>query len=216
LRHIRKNPEPPNILQKINTPTNQNPTPTYNKLRSKKKQELRKVLAAEQGYICCYCGQRLVLEDSHIEHLQPQSTAAHLSLDYRNLLVSCQAELQPGDPKHCGMAKDNWFDEKLMVSPLWEDCAGFFEYSLAGEIMATNDVNKNRSSQETIDRLNLNIDKLKAMRIGEITPLFELELSIEEVQQLIESYAVTDDQGHHQPFGPALIHLLKLEYSIAI
>jgi uncharacterized protein (TIGR02646 family) len=214
VKHIRKKPEPPNILQKIITPTTRNPTPTYSKLRSKKKQELRKALSAEQGYICCYCEQRLAPDKSHIEHLQPKSVAAHLSLDYINLLVSCQAELQPGDPIHCGMAKDDWFDEKLMVSPLWEDCADFFEFSLAGEIMATKDANNSKAAQETIDRLNLNIDNLKAQRLAEITPLFELNLSIEEVQKLIKSYTLTDEQGCYQPFCSALIHLLKLEYSI--
>lgn len=49
---------------------------------------------------------------------------------------------------------------------------------------------------------------------AEITPLFDVELSTEEVQKLIQSFATTNDQGYYQPFGSALIHLLKLEYSI--
>jgi uncharacterized protein (TIGR02646 family) len=214
LKHIQKKAEPPTILQKITTPTPQNPQPTYSKLRSKKKQELRKILSEEQGFICCYCCQRIILEDSHIEHLQPQSTATHLSLSYENLLVSCQAELQAGDPIHCGKAKDNWFDQDLLVSPLQADCAEFFEYSLAGEILPTKDTNRSKAALETIDRLQLNISKLQAMRQAEITPLFELELSMEEVMWLIESFTTIDDQGYSQPFSPALIHLLKLEYSI--
>jgi uncharacterized protein (TIGR02646 family) len=216
VKHIRKKTEPPAILQKIVIPTPRNLQPTYKKLRSIKRRELRKVLSEEQGFICCYCCQRLVLEDSHIEHLQPQSTTAHRSLHYDNLLVSCQDELQSGDPIHCGKAKDNWFDQDLLVSPLQTDCEEFFEYSLAGEISPTKDINKSKAALETIDRLQLNIPKLQAMRQAEITPLFELELSIEEVLRLIESFATTDDQGYSQPFSPALIHLLKLEYSISI
>jgi uncharacterized protein (TIGR02646 family) len=142
LKHIHKKPQPPAILQKITISTDQNPQLTYKKLRSKKKQVLRQILSVEQGYICCYCGQRLVLENSHIEHIRPQSVFAELSLDYKNLLVSCQAELQPGDPMHCGKAKDNWFDEELLVSPLQENCADFFEYTLAGEILPTRDAAK--------------------------------------------------------------------------
>ncbi len=214
MRYIHKKTEPPAILQKVATPTPQNPQPTYRKLRSVKKREIRKILSEEQGFICCYCGQRLSLEDSHIEHLQPQSAAAHLSLSYDNLLVSCQAELQAGDPLHCGKAKNDWFDQELLVSPLQTNCEHFFEYSLAGEILPTKDANRSRAAQETIDRLRLNIPKLQAMRQAEITPLFELELSTEEVLKLIESFATTDDQGYYQPFGSALIHLLKLEYSI--
>jgi uncharacterized protein (TIGR02646 family) len=214
VKHIRKKTEPPAILQKIATPTPRNLQPAYKKLRSIKKRELRKILSEEQGFICCYCGQRIILEDSHIEHLQPQSTAAHLSLNYDNLFVSCQAELQAGDPVHCGKAKNDWFDQDLLVSPLQEDCAEFFEYSLAGEILPTKNILRSEAAQATIDRLQLNIPKLQAMRQAEITPLFDVEFSIEEVLKLIESFATTDEQGFHQPFSPALVHLLKLEYSI--
>jgi uncharacterized protein (TIGR02646 family) len=212
LKHIQKKPQPPAILQTI--PTERNPQPTYKKLRSHKKQALRQVLSAEQGHICCYCEQRLALDDAHIEHVRPQSSFEQLSLDYQNLLVSCQAELNPGDPRHCGKAKDDWFDEELLVSPLQENCEDFFEYTLAGEILPTKDSAKRRSATTTIDRLQLNIPKLQSMRQAEITPLFEQNLSSDEVQRLIQSYTVTDDQGYYQPFCTALIHLLKLEYSL--
>jgi uncharacterized protein (TIGR02646 family) len=212
LKHIRKDKEPPNILQKINNPIPDDPKLTYDKTR--KKRELRRALSEEQGHICCYCGQRLVIEESHIEHLRPRSTHPHLSLKYENLLVSCQGDLQAGEPRHCGKAKDDWFDQDLMVSPLWENCSEFFEYSLAGEIMATKGVGKRHSAQETIDRLSLNIPKLQAMRQAEIDPLFELDLSQEEVMKLINDMAITDAEGCYRPFCSVLIHLLKLEYSI--
>jgi uncharacterized protein (TIGR02646 family) len=212
VKHIRKKPQPPNVLKNLTVSTYKD----LNKSEEGKKArgELRTILSQEQGYICCYCCQKLDPNDSHIEHLRPQKPYVHLSLDYNNLLVSCQGKLPNNEPRHCGMAKDDWFEENLMVSPLSHDCEDFFEYTLAGEIMATKDVSKNKAAQETIDRLDLNIDELKAMRLGNITPLFELELSTAEVWKLIESYAVTDDQGHYEPFSPALIHLLKLEYSI--
>ncbi len=212
MKHIRKKPEPPTILQKINHPIPDDPKLTYDK--SRKKKELRQALSAEQGHICCYCGQKLILEESHVEHLRPRSTHPHLSLEYENLLVSCQGNLQASEPRHCGKAKDNWFNEELMVSPLWKDCSEFFEYSLAGEIMATKDIGKHHSAKETIDRLSLNIPKLQAMRQAEIDPLFELDLAPEEVIGLIDSMAITDNQGCYRPFCSALIHLLKLEYSI--
>lgn len=214
MKHIHKTTEPPAILQKIAIPTPRNPQPDYKKLRSKKKRELRKTLSEEQGFICCYCCQRLVLEDSHIEHLQPQSTATHLSLNYDNLFVSCQAELHAGDPVHCGKAKNDWFDQNLLVSPLQENCTEFFEYSLAGEILPTKNFESSKAAIETIDRLQLNIPKLQAMRQAEITPLFDIELSTEEVLRLIKSFATADGQGYYQPFCPVLIHLLKLEYLI--
>lgn len=47
-------------------------------------------LLSEQGYICCYCCQRVDKTNSHIEHLDPQSkTDAELSVEYTNMLASC-------------------------------------------------------------------------------------------------------------------------------
>jgi uncharacterized protein (TIGR02646 family) len=207
VKHIRKKPEPPSILTSLTVTTYKD---LDNSEEGKKARgELRTVLSQEQGYICCYCCQKLDLNNSHIEHLRPRESYDHLSLEYNNLLVSCQGRLQKNEPRHCGMAKDAWFDENLMVSPLSSDCEDFFEYSLAGEILPTKNVNRGRAAKETIDRLKLNIPKLQAMRQAEIIPFFDIELSAEEVLKLIESFTNTNDQGYFQPFSPALIHLLQ-------
>lgn len=54
--------------------------------------ELKKALIKYQGYICCYCGQR-ISPDRHtaIEHLFPKSEKKykHLVLHFCNLLASC-------------------------------------------------------------------------------------------------------------------------------
>jgi uncharacterized protein (TIGR02646 family) len=212
VRHIRKKTEPPSVLTSLTVSTYKD----LNKSEEGKKAraDLRKTLSQEQGYICCYCCRTLDPNDSHIEHLRPQESYAHLSLEYNNLLVSCQGKLPNNEPRHCGMAKDAWFDEDLMVSPLSADCEDFFEYSLAGEILPTKNVNRNKAAQETIDRLQLNIRNLRDLREAAIIPYFEKDLPIEDVLRLIESFTVTDGQGFYEPFAPALIHLLKLEYSI--
>jgi uncharacterized protein (TIGR02646 family) len=212
VRHICKNPEPPSVLKSLTVSTYKD----LNKSEEGKKAraDLRKMLSQEQGYICCYCCRTLDSNDSHIEHLRPQKPYDHLTLEYNNLLVSCQGKLPNNEPRHCGMAKDAWFDEDLMVSPLSEDCEDCFEYSLAGEILPTKNVNRSRAAQKTIDRLQLNIRNLRDLREAAIIPYLEEDLSIEEVLRLIESFTVIDSQGCYEPFAPALIHLLKLEYSI--
>jgi len=52
---------------------------------------LKKHLVEVQGYICCYCGQRIE-SDNHtaIEHLQPKSLFKSKIFDYGNLLASCK------------------------------------------------------------------------------------------------------------------------------
>jgi uncharacterized protein (TIGR02646 family) len=211
LKHILKKTEPPSILKSVTVST-------YKELDSseqgkKARGELRQALSQEQGYICCYCCQELDPRNSHIEHFRPQESYAHLSLDYRNLLVSCQGRLQKKEPRRCGMAKDTWFDENLMVSPLSKDCEGFFEYTLAGEILATEDPAKQQAAQETIDRLNLNDLKLQADRKAAFDEFLQ-DLSVEDAAKLLKDLAETDANGHYQPFCPALTYLLKLEYTI--
>lgn len=65
------------------------------------KAEIKKSLLKEQGYICCYCGNRIIKDrnSSHIEHLIPKSKKDNAGnyvqlnkekvYDYDNLLASC-------------------------------------------------------------------------------------------------------------------------------
>jgi len=62
------------------------------------KDELRQALGEEQGFICCYCMQRIKLETMHIEHWKPRSLYPALSLDYKNLLAVCAGNA--GNPQH--------------------------------------------------------------------------------------------------------------------
>ena len=55
------------------------------------KEELREILGNEQGWICCYCGQRI--KNNHttiVEHLEPKSINKRLTFDYKNLYASCR------------------------------------------------------------------------------------------------------------------------------
>lgn len=72
------------------------------------KKELQKSLLIEQGYICCYCGQRISEESDSdkseeddnkidrvvIEHFLPKSKNRDKVFDYSNLLASCQGGKQ--------------------------------------------------------------------------------------------------------------------------
>lgn len=52
--------------------------------------ELKETLVHDQGYICCYCGQRIeVNHHTSIEHLYPKKTYKDLVFYFDNLLASC-------------------------------------------------------------------------------------------------------------------------------
>jgi uncharacterized protein (TIGR02646 family) len=215
VKYIFKTTEP-DALAKFKAQANEDWQPSYAELRGQDKQQLHHHLIAEQGHICCYCGERIVQTDSHIEHFQPQNDYAHLELDYFNLLASCQQKIEPKHPRHCGMGKSDWFDQELLVSPLISDCADFFEYTDLGEILPTCRSAQSAAAQETIDRLRLNIPKLQAGRAGVIDsfydePDFLSTLADDEIEKLIHYYSHIDSNGQYQPYCQVIIYLLQQE-----
>ena len=182
----------------------------YSYLQNPEKRELHEALIQEQGDICCYCGMRITRESSHIEHLKPQSsTDLDLSVEYTNLLASCQREREPKKPIHCGVAKDDWYDENLMVSPLNPDCTDCFIYTDDGQIVETNTPDKKDAAIETIKRLCLNIPKLTAMREAAIKNLYVDELTGEEKHKLLLAFEEPNADGQYEEFCAAIAFILK-------
>jgi uncharacterized protein (TIGR02646 family) len=71
-----------NIAVKIDT--------IWDKLPQDIKNELAEQLLKEQGYICCYCGQRIDRNTMAIEHFNPKSIYRNEIFDYANLFASCK------------------------------------------------------------------------------------------------------------------------------
>jgi uncharacterized protein (TIGR02646 family) len=216
VKYICKTNEP-EVLANFKARGNKNWKLTYKKFKKcKSKKELQDLLIIEQGHLCCYCGRHVSQLDSHIEHFKPQFKYPDLDLDYFNMLVSCQNQTEHTEPKHCGFAKYDWFDQELLISPLIADCADFFEYTDIGEILPTRRSEKAAAATETIDKLSLNIPKLQAGREGVINsfydePDFLSSLSDSEIDKLIHYYSCIDDEGQHQSYCQVIIYLLKQE-----
>jgi len=183
--------------------------PSYGDLGGQPKIDLYDALLHEQGYICCYCGMRIDLDNSHIEHLVPQHMNQSLSLDYRNLLASCLRRTVKTKPCHCGVLKGGWYDPSLMVSPLSEDCECRFRFDAFGSIAAHSDTD--RGAQETISRLGLNIDKLIAFRRKAIEGYLDIlgSMSSTDLQRLISSLDRKDTNGVFVPFCFAIAQVLR-------
>ncbi len=218
MKYIKKGEEPESF-KTWKAVARSTPNWGYSYLQNPQKKELHEALLQEQGYICCYCGMRITRESSHIEHLKPQSaTDPDLTLEYANLLASCQREREPNKPTHCGVAKDVWYDEALIVSPLQLYCADFFIYSDDGQILATDVLEKNAAATETIKRLCLDISKLNAMREEVIKNLLAdidvFTLTDEEKQKLLHGFEQPNANGKYEEFCGAIAYILN-QYFIA-
>jgi uncharacterized protein (TIGR02646 family) len=213
VRYIQKTSEPASFTEWKLQET-KNSQPNWNELRKPEKPIVEDALLKEQGYICCYCESRVSKENSHIEHLQPKSKYPDLMFEYGNLLASCQrgSEYPPPKPSHCGPHKDNWYDKHLLVSPLDETCTDFFRFTEAGEILPTHDLSKATAAKTTIEKLGLNIDKLRRQRRKVIEAILDSEFdqfTEADKQKNLKDYSQLDENGRYKEFCSAVIYLLK-------
>lgn len=179
--------------------------PAYENLRNPEKHALHEALLAEQGWVCCYCGRTVELNDSHIEHFRPQERRTDLALDYRNLHASCLRETSPGLPLHCGHAKGSNFDEARHISPLEPDCEARFIYTLDGRILPADAADVRATYM--IDLLKLDVASLRNRRreVGRVfDPAFLATATDDELRALRDVYRRRDGQGRLTGFGHVL------------
>jgi len=156
MKHIVKNPEPPEFIEWKEEFRNTGIEPGWGEFDGKPiKQTVKAALIKEQGGLCCFCESLIPADTSrygHIAHWEAKAKdkSPYKALEYDNLLYSC-SDNQMKIPSTCGVAQK---EETPPISPLDEDCETHFAYSESGNILGKND-----HAQETIRMLNLNGSK---------------------------------------------------------
>lgn len=162
MRYIVKG-DPPSELEVFKR---KNPKKTYKDLNGNDdvKSSIKTSLLNEQNNRCCYCEQKLHTESSHhtkrshIEHIKPQSQFPKESLDYDNLLASCNGN---NKSESCGHKKDDWYCENTFIHPLKPRCLENFQFLPNGEM-----IGKTEAGVTTVKRLGLNSRHLQTKRAG--------------------------------------------------
>lgn len=192
MKTIRKQQEPPSF-QAWKT---QYPTAGYDALSGAVKQSLKTALMQEQGWLCCYCEQRITEDNSHIEHIKPQSLDSSAALDYQNIVCSCQNQLEKGGTRHCGHKKGDWYDSALFISPLDPTCESRFTYTWDGHVYPA--IKNDKAATVTIGRLGLDIPDLVDLRKAAIDVL--VDLSSDELRAFLNAYLTPTQDGKFQVF----------------
>jgi uncharacterized protein (TIGR02646 family) len=227
MKYIQKGQEPAKFSD-WKAQANENWQPTWDTLRGLEKSDVHQALLQEQGYICCYCGMRINLTTSHIEHFKPRKHFPDLALDYNNFLSSCPGEgqdnaegalqktglNQPEAPilgEHCGHQKSSWYNLDLTVSPQDPNCADHFRYTGLGEILPVADPVLNAAAQATIKQLRLDHPKLEASRRSALQAAIAAldDLSTVDLQELADGYEKPNPEGKYVPFCLAVSYLLR-------
>lgn len=190
-------------------------------LKSKKQvyKNLRISLLEEQGFICCYCQNKISLDlnNVEIEHLIPRSVDGTLAFEYDNLLASCKGGRKNEDEEvtegHCNYWKGN---KTLIITPLQDDCENYYSYI---EIYDTDDlqikvIGLNANAETVIQTLNLNTPKLRRLRGAALSGYLE-NISKTNAKILLLKLEAESNNSTPQPLRPfiqILIHLLKYNY----
>lgn len=124
------------------------------------KEILRKKLLEEQEESRCpYCEVKILLENSHIEHIKPRDKFPQLLSEYENFIACCN------DNQRCGATKSNRWNN-LFINPVSENPEEYFTYDIkTGRILPLSDSGNNfNRANITIEILNLNESRIVAIR----------------------------------------------------
>ena len=168
MRQIIKTSPPTEFVEYCKTPG-----VSYEGLGGEYKKALRKRLLEDQGYICCYCGKR-IKDDKHtkIEHIKCQKNYPDLSLDFNNMLVSCDGGekdredgVVPRHKVHCDAKKGN---EEIPISPLDHNIKKYLFYFDDGTIKGKGEIGKELIRILGLDNVFLNTQRKNAIGSYEI------------------------------------------------
>ena len=189
----------------------------YGNIQTKTKDELRKSLVEEQGYICCYCLKRIPenkadLHHTKIEHFKCQENHSTLDLEYSNLHLACKGNQGQSEKNQtCDTAKAN--KEILSFSLINDSLKGNIHYAKDGAIF---------SQQENIEKeineiLQLNSDQnIKKTRASILKGVSESirilqskgKLTKNALERQLQNWQNRYD-NKHRPFFPVAVQYLE-------
>lgn len=206
MKQIRKGAEPAELATWRATIRPTGSIPPWRDLSDPPSSAMRDQLSHEQRQICCYCTGTIAHGNFHIEHFCPRDADRRLTYTWSNLLASCQgggADLID-NRRHCGAAKDNWFDPAITVNPLTSGVEALFRFPLNGRIYPNKslDAVKYAAVDTTISNLHLNAPSLVERRSELLTKAAQDAVALDRNAWRDRYLAEHDSQL--QEFWPAL------------
>jgi uncharacterized protein (TIGR02646 family) len=180
----------------------------YNQLTEDIRRTIRQHALEEQFYLCAYCCQRIQHIDAcHNEHLEAQNLNPGRTLDFSNIVASCNTTNQ------CGNAHKS---QHLPLTPLMTECETELRFKISGRLEGLS----NRAIV-TIQVLNLGDDEKNNRALIEkrkqlsnallwtngIDP--DEGLEDEELLEMLIGDLVQSQQGQMEPFTPVVINILR-------
>jgi uncharacterized protein (TIGR02646 family) len=204
MRTISKGAEPPSLTAWKRA----NPHKHYADLDVAPRRDTRDYALKEQFYLCAYCCQRIQdIDACHNEHIEAQSLNPNRTLDFTNIVASCNIRNQ------CGHAHKS---QPLTLTPLMTACEIELQFKISGRVKGLSD-----RATATIQVLNLGnheknnkalIEKRKQLSNAllwknGINPNEGLE--DEELLKMLINELAQPQNGQLESFAPVVINILR-------
>jgi uncharacterized protein (TIGR02646 family) len=204
MRTIKKGAEPPSL----SVWKKENPLGRYNQLNENIRPTIRQHALKEQFYLCAYCCQRIEdITACHNEHVEAQSLNPQRTLDFTNIVASCNTKNQ------CGKAHKS---QSLPLTPLMTECETELKFKISGRVEGLSD-----RATTSIQILNLGdkennnralIEKRKQLSnalsfTNHINP--DEGLEDEELLKILIEELAQPKQNQLEPFAPVVINILR-------
>jgi len=180
------------------------PNGHYQDLHQEERQAIRQASLKEQYYLCAYCCCRIDEENSHNEHVQPQQIAPKQTLNFHNIVASCNKSEQ------CGKAHGA---KTIPLTPLMDECETELKFYLSGKVEGLTE-----RAIESINILNLGdgnkglINKRKQLvetLIYQWDSPENLQLLDDESLEIIMEELNQPQDGKLAAFAPVLQNILR-------
>jgi len=199
MRTINKGSEPPSLTRWKRA----NPKKYYCDVEREIRQDIRDYALKEQFYICAYCCQQIGdIDDCHNEHVEAQSVNPKRTLDFTNIVASCNTQNQ------CGHAHKSQF---LPLTPLMAECETEIRFMISGRVEELS-----ARATTTIKVLNLgdNNKKLieKRKQLSNVllwTNGIDLDDDDDLLEMLINDLLQPQQGSMMEPFTPVVINILR-------
>ncbi|MGL5067771.1 MAG: retron system putative HNH endonuclease [Sarcina sp.] len=133
------------------------------------KNEIKKQLLEEQGYLCAYCMKKIKFENMKIEHYKPQSIDPKEELNYSNMLAVCKGnEGNEFEGLTCDSYKGN---ESITVNPLDNISIDKIIYKDDGTIYSKDsfiDSDLNNTLNLNCNAANLKINRRNVLKLAKV------------------------------------------------
>ncbi|WP_308908369.1 TIGR02646 family protein [Pseudomonas canadensis] len=186
-----------------------NPRGRYPELTHEERNAIRQACIEEQYGLCAHCCNAITLDSAHNEHMEAQRISPNRTVDYSNIVASCNR------PNQCG---DSHAHQALPLTALMDECETEVKFYLSGRVEGLSPravtsiqvLNLGDSRERNRALFNDRRDIINALLFN--SRMDGSDLTTENIDLLTileEELQQPDENRQLKPFSPVLINVIR-------